>query len=194
MRQIILLTALATFLLVGCATPVPLDVLKYERGIVVGSSKEATVVVVSGPAQGAAGSGFMPAGGIFIPISIGPDPKLQFNAEDQQAFAQSLRTELVRNGVLKVASADEATARDLKVRIFFAQTHHNPTFQEYVLEVVAEMTGGKEPALRHYRIVSSQQDTTWEKWNTNAYQGKAKAAQLLMEKMIPDIANYAAAP
>lgn len=194
MRTIALLVALAASLLAGCATPIPLNTLKYEQPIKVSPTKEATVVVVSGAVRGTAISYLMPVGGIFIPMSTGPHPELQFNAEDQQAFAESLRAELVRNGVLKVASADTATARDMKIQVIFAQTYHNPAFHEYVLDVVAEMTGGKEPALRQYRVVSSEKDPTWEKWNTNAYEGKAKAARLLLEKLIPDIANYVAAP
>ncbi|UCU95800.1 hypothetical protein [Hydrogenophaga taeniospiralis] len=194
MRTITILIALAASLLAGCATPIPLNTLRYEQPMKVSSTKEATVVVVSGAVRGAAGSYLMPVGGIFIPMSSGPNPMLQFNAVDQQAFAESLRAELVRNGVLRVAAPDTAMARDLKVQVIFAQTYHNPNFQEYVLDVVAEMTGGKEPALRQYRVVSSEKDSTWEKWNTNAYQGKAKAARLLLEKLIPDIASYVAAP
>lgn len=179
-------------LLSGCATPLPLNTLKYEDDLGVRSSKEATVVVVSGPERGSEGSGYMPAGGVFIPIVMGPNPELQFHGDDQQEFAQSLRTELVRTGVLKAAEADDGRNRDFKIRIFFAQTQHYPTFQQYALEVVVEMTGGKEPALKHYRILSSDKDTTWEKWNTNAYQGKQKAAKLLLDELMPDIATYIA--
>jgi hypothetical protein len=39
-------------------------------------------------------------------------------------------------------------------------------------------------------VISSEKDTLWEKWNTNACQGKAKAAHLLMERLIPDIESY----
>jgi hypothetical protein len=192
MRAFLLLAALAASLLTGCATPIPLNTLKYEQPIKVSSTKEATVVVVTGAVRGAEGSYLVPAGKILIPVSTGPYPKFQFNAEDQQAFAESLRAELVRNGVLKVAGSDASTTRDLKVQVIFAQTYHNPNFQEYVLDVVAEMTGGKKPALRQYRIISSEKDSTWEKWNTTAYEGKAKAARLLLEKLIPDIASYVA--
>jgi hypothetical protein len=192
MRLLSVCTLLFAILLGGCATPIPLNTLKYEPKTTVTSTKEASVVVVSGAVRGGSGSYLMPVGGIFIPMSTGPIPKLQFNAEDQQAFAESLRIELVRLGVLKSASADPSAGKDLRIQIIFAQTYHNPSFQEYVLDVVAEMTGGKEPLLRQYRIVSSEKDSTWEKWNTNAFQGKAKAARLLMEKLVPDIESYVA--
>lgn len=192
MRLIAIIFIALASLLSGCATPIPLNTLTYEQKPTVTSTKEATVVVVSGAVRGAAGSFLVPVGGIFVPMSTGPNPALQFNAQDQQEFAESLRTELVRLGVLKTASVDPNVGKDLKIQVIFAQTFHNPNFQEYTLDVVAEMTGGKEPLLRQYRIVSSEKDSTWEKWNTNAYQGKAKAARLLMEKLIPDIERYVA--
>jgi len=192
MRLFSVCTLLFAILLGGCATPIALNTLKYEPATTVTSTKDASVVVVSGAVRGGSANSLMPVGGILIPISSGPSPKLQFNAEDQQAFAESLRTELVRLGVLKSASADPSAGTDLRIQVIFAQTYHEPNFQEYVLDVVVEMTGGKEPFLQQYRIVSTEKDTTWEKWNTNAYQGKAKAARLLMEKLIPDIERYVA--
>lgn len=179
--------------LTGCATPIPLNTLQYEQKTTVRSSREATVVVVSGAIRGGSGSYMMPVGGIFVPVSTGPHPELQFNSKDQQAFAESLRTELVRLGIVKTASGDVSQAKDLKMQIIFAQTFHNPNIQQYTLDVVAEFTGGKEPVLRQYRVISSEKDTTWEKMNTNAYEGKAKAARLLMERLIPDIELYVAA-
>lgn len=190
MRTIAFILVLVSAVLAGCATPIPLNSLKYEQETSIKSSNEATVVVISGAVRGATGSYLVPAGGIFIPVSTGPNPALQFNNVDQNAFGESLRAELVRLGIVKSASADSAGDKDLKIQVVFAQTYHNPNFQRYTLDVVAEMTGGKEPALRQYRVISSEKDSTWEKWNTNAYEGKAKAARLLMEKLIPDIESY----
>ena len=190
MRITTFILSLFASLLVGCATPIPLNTLKYEQVTSVKSSKEATVAVTTGAIRGASGSYMMPVGGIFIPMSTGPIPKLQFNTEDQQAFAESLRNELVRLGIVKSASADTSVNKDLKIQVIFAQTFHNPNFQEYTLDVVAEISGGKEPLLRQYRIISSEKDSTWEKLNTNAYEGKAKAAKLLMQRLIPDIESY----
>lgn len=190
MRKIAFFLVLVTSLLAGCATPIPLNTLKYEQKPTITSEKQATVVVVSGAVRGAAGSYLVPVGGIFIPMSTGPHPELQFNSDDQQAFAAALRTELVRLGVVKSASANAAASDNLKIQVIFAQTYHNPAFQEYTLDVVAELTGGKEPFLRQYRVVSSEKDSTWEKLNTNAYEGKVKAARSLMAKLIPDIEAY----
>lgn len=193
MRFITGISIVSLLLLTGCATPIPLNTLTYEQKTTVTSSREATVLVVSGAIRGGSGSYMMPVGGILVPVSTGPHPELQFNSKDQQAFAESLRNELVRLGIVKTASGDASQAKDLKMQIIFAQTFHNPNIQQYTLDVVAEFTGGKEPVLRTYRVISSEKDTTWEKLNTNAYEGKAKAARLLMERLIPDIELYVAA-
>jgi hypothetical protein len=191
-RVLVVFPLLLALLLGGCVTPIPLNTLKYGQRTTVTSTKEAAVFVVTGEVRGASGSFLMPVGGIVIPVSSGPNPEFQFHSEDQQAFAESLRVELVRLGILKSATADQNASRDLRIQVVFAYTYHDPSWQEYVLDVVAEMTGGKEPLLRRYRVVSTEKDTTWEKWNTNAYEGKVKAARLLMEKLIPDIERYVA--
>ena len=134
----------------------------------------------------------VPIGLIAVPMSTGPLPELQFHAEDQRAFARSLGNELVRLGVLKSVAGYEQEGLDPKIRILFAQTFHNPNHQEYTLDVAMEIVGGQEPFLKQYRVVSSEKDSMLEKWNTNAYQGKAKAARLLMERLIPDIEAYVA--
>ncbi len=191
-RTLVVVPLLLTLLLGGCVTPIPLNTLKYDQKTTVTSTKEAAVFVTSGAVRGGSGSMMLPVGGIFIPVSTGPNPEFQFHSEDQQAFAESLRIELVRLGILKSAIADQNANVDLRIQVIFAQTYHDPSWQEYVLDVVAEMTGGKEPLLRQYRVVSSEKDSTWEKWNTNAYEGKVKAARRLMEKLVPDIERYVA--
>lgn len=153
--MLVVFPLLLALLLGGCVTPIPLNTLKYDQKTTVTSTKEAAVFVTSGAVGGASDSYLMPVGGTFIPVSTGPNPAFQFNSEDQQAFAESLRTELVRLGILKSATADQNANRDLRIQVIFAQTYHDPSWQEYVLDVVAEMTGGKEPFVRQYRVVSS---------------------------------------
>lgn len=191
-KRLALCTILVTCLLGGCATPIPLNTLRYEQQTAVTSTKDATVVVVSGAVSGGSSSYLMPVGTIFIPMYTRPSPEAMFNSDDQQAFGEALRTELVRLGVLKTASTDTSATTDLKIQVIFAQTYHNPGIHEYTLDVVAELTGGREPLLRQYHIVSTEKDSIWEKMNTNGYQGKVKAARLLMEKLIPDIERYVA--
>lgn len=190
MRRTAIACLLLASLLAGCATPIPLNTLRYEQKARVSSAKEASVIVVSGEARGGVSSMLVPAGAILVPVTIRSTPSLQFHSSDQLAFGESLRSELVRLGILKTAAADMASVRDLTIRVTFRQTDHDPGSHVYKLDVVAEMTGGKEPLQRQYKVVSSERDSVLERMNTNTYEGKAKAARLLLEKIIPDIERY----
>lgn len=180
-------------LLGGCASPqIPLNTLMYEQKATVTSTKNASVIVVSGEVRGDPASLYVPAGNIFVPMYSGPYPGAMFNSDDQKAFGEALRSELVRLGVLKTASADTSATTDLKIQVTFVQTHHRPGMQVYTLDVVAELTGGREPSLHQYHIISNEKDTLWEKMNTTGPEGKVKAVHLLMEQLIPDIEHYVA--
>lgn len=174
--------------LTGCATPIPLDNISYSGTNKASTSTEAKIRIISGAIKGDGTTTLVPVGGIFVPLSSGPNPELQFNEKDQQQFGQSLEKELAKRGILKRTEA--GNEKTPQVNILFAQTRHMPSFQEYVLDVVMEMKGGKEPFLKQYRILSSENDSIGEKWSTNSYQGKEKAAKLLLAKLIPDIDDY----
>ena len=94
---------------------------------------------------------------------------------------------------MKAAVASAEPARDLQIQLSFAKTFHDAQIHEYTLDVVADFAGGKEPVRREYRVVSSAKDSMFEKLNTNVAEGKAKAARLLMERLMPDIEQYIAA-
>lgn len=192
-RYLVYLALAALAGLTGCASPIPLNNISYDQAVSVTSTKVAQVSIVSGAVRGSGTSTLVPVGTTFIPIASGPNPKLQFNAQDQQAFGESLRTELVRTGLLRAAKADVSAASpspDLVINILFPQTYHNPYFQEYTLDVVMEILGGPIPLIKQYQVISSEKDSIWVKMNTNAYEGKAKAAKLLLERLIPDIESY----
>lgn len=186
-------TALVLFA-AGCATPIPLDKIAYTGPVAVSTDMRAKVRISSGTATGAAPAAMVVAGGAFFTVTRGPAPHLYFGGEDQRAFGEALRTELVRLGLFASATqglVDEPG--DMTINVVFLQTFHNPDRQQYVLDVLLDMSGGYRPLLKPYRIVSTEKDSWWQKMNTNAYEGKAKAARLLLEKLIPDIELYVAA-
>ena len=183
--------AVAAVALAGCATPIPLNNVQYAGQVSASSDLSAKVNVVSGAVRGSSASTLIPIGTTFVPMSSGPVPHLQFHAEDQQAFGESLRAELVRLRLFKstVDSKGEQPV-DVTINVLFAQTFHNINMQIYTLDVVMELLSGSKPFVKQYRVISSEKDSTWEKWNTNAYEGKAKAVKLLLGKLIPDIEAY----
>lgn len=177
----------------GCATTVPLKPVAYDLEPTVRSEKTATVELQTGIVGGSGGTSVMMVGnGLFVPMSTGPTPHLQFNEEDQITFIKSLGSELNRIGVLNVIdSANEPKIEeDVKISILFSQTHHNPNFQEYTLDVAMQVEGNGKSFANKYRVVSSEGDSWWTKMNTNASQGKSKAATKLIKKIIPDIERW----
>lgn len=88
-RPFLAIVVLAALLLIGCATPIPLNNISYSGKVSVSSGRTATVNIISGAVYGSGSSTFMPVGKIFVPISSGPVPRLQFRAEDQRAFGES---------------------------------------------------------------------------------------------------------
>ena len=190
----LLATTFLVLLVSACATPhVPLAPVTFDQSASVSSDKTVKVHLVSGAVRGSAGSTLMPVGTIFVPISTGPYPHLQFNVEDQRVFVDSFRNELQRLKVFRAALEDRSVeTADFAIQVIFAQTFHNPNHQEYTLDVVMEMAGGAKPFLKQYRVVSSEGDSWWEKMNTNASEGKIKAGKKLLRQLIPDVETYIA--
>ncbi len=179
-------------ILSGCATPsVPLKPSSYEKSVSVTSNLTARVVHLSGVVGGAGDTSIVPVGnGLFMPISSGPHPHLQFNDEDQRIFLNTFRRELERLRLFKTATDDSKLATDVEIRVLFAQTFHNPNHQEYVLDVGMQISSGDRRFVNRYRIVSNEGDSWWEKMNTNASEGKAKAGKKLMAALIADVEKW----
>ena len=174
--------------LAACTT---LEPVTFDQPVAVNSELRAAVALVSGPVRGTRGTSMVPAGTILVPLSIGPWPQLQFHVDDQRAFVDSFRRELERlKLVAEARDVASVSSAELGIQIIFAQTQHNQESNTYVLDVVMEIVGGKTPFLKQYRVVSSEGDSTWKKFNTNAAEGKAKAAHKLIRLLIPDVAAY----
>jgi hypothetical protein len=176
-------------MLAGCAAP--LKPVSFNEPVAVTSDLGVAVALVSGAVRGASGTSLVPAGSILVPLSTGPNPQLQFNADDQRAFVASFRSELQRVKLVREAvDVSSATSADFGIQLIFAQTLHNPNGHLYMLDVVMEIVGGNKPFLKQYRVVSSEGDSVWQKMSTSASEGKAKAATKLMKQLVPDVAAY----
>jgi hypothetical protein len=115
-----------------------------------------------------------------------------FGAEDQNDFAQSLRKELVRLGVVKSVTEGEDAA-DMVATINIDHASFNGDWVEYKLDLTMSITGGKLPYQQRYHVVSTEKDSIWQKMNTNGAEGREKLAHLMLERLIPDIERYALA-
>ena len=181
---------LGLLLQAGCTTPEPVT---FDQPVAVKSELRAAVALVSGPVRGAKGTSAIPPGTILVPLAIGPTPNTQFNVGDQRAFVATFRQELERLGLVAEArDVADVTSADLGIQLIFAQTHYNDEAHTYVLDVAMEIVGGAKPLLKQYRVISSEGDSTWKRLNTNATEGKAKAAARLLKLLIPDVEAYIA--
>jgi hypothetical protein len=183
------LSIFLSLVLAACAAP--LKPVSYDQPVAVTSDLSAAVALQAGVVRGSSGTGIVPAGTLFVPIATGPTPHLHFNTEDQRAFVASFRGELARLKLVREAiDASAGSNADIGIQLIFAQTFHNPNGHVYMLDVVMEIIGGKTSFLRQYKVVSNEGDSFWQRMNTNAAEGKAKAAAKLMNQLIPDVAAY----
>jgi hypothetical protein len=185
MKRLVLAFAL---LLGACNTPEP---VVFNQPVPVSSELRAAVALVSGPVRGGKGTSAVPPGTILVPLSIGPTPNTQFNLGDQRAFVATFRHELERlKLVVEARDVAEVSKADLGIQLIFAQTQYNAEAHTYVLDVAMEIVGGPKPFLKQYRVISSEGDSAWKRLNTNATEGKARAAARLLKQLIPDVAQY----
>jgi hypothetical protein len=192
--KILINAILLALLLGGCATPhIPLSRVAFDQAVSVTSEKTAKVWLVPGDVSGSGGLTLVPAGSIALPIPTGPQPHLQFNVEDQRIFVDSFKNELQRLKLFRTAlDGDSPESADIGIKLRFTRTYHNRGMQEYTLDVVMEIAGGKKPFLKQYHVISSEYDSWWEKMNTNASEGKTKAGNILIKQLIPDVEAYVA--
>jgi hypothetical protein len=177
--------------LVLAACTAPLKPVSYDQPVAVTSQARVAVALQSGAVRGGTGTTLVPAGSLIIPVAVGSNPQLQFHTEDQRAFVASFRNELQRLKLVREAlDVSTATSADFGIQLIFAQTMHNPNGHVYQLDVVMEIVGGEKPFLKQYRVVSSDGDSAWQRMNTNASEGKSKAATKLIKLLIPDVAAY----
>lgn len=176
----------------GCINPVLVKV-PYEQPATITSDIKASIQLMTGVVEGASGTTLMYGGpGIYIPISTGPIPELQFNLKDQQVFAASLQDELNRLNILNVTGVSEQKMNTdgMVIQLVFAQTSHNPQMHDYFLNVGMQLQYGDKTFAKRYEVISSEGETVWTRMNTNAAEGKMLAAKKLMLKILPDIQSF----
>lgn len=189
MKYFLIIITLISF--TGCSTTAPLVPVTYEGKVAITTDQTATIKLDTGIVTGSTGSTLMFAGNhVFVPISTGPISSLHFGEEDQLTFLRSLSSELTRIGIFNVLESGKEinVEPDQEIRIIFLQTHHDPSFQVYTLDVAFQIKGNVRSFANKYHIVSHT--SMKEKWFTNASQGKEKAAKKLMVALIKDINMY----
>lgn len=181
-----------TALLSACVTPIPIDNLTYTGASSVKTDRTARIVVASSGVGDSNSTYLMPVAGAFIPMTK-KSGKTPFGVQAQQEFSQSLRKELVRLGVVRFATIDANEKTDMVATVNIDRAVLSGDIVKYELDITMLITGGKQPFRQHYHIVSSEKDSLWTKLNTNGAEAREKVAQLMLERLIPDIEAYASA-
>lgn len=196
MRKKISLLSIAT-LLTSCTFPsIPLDPIKYDKPVHVTSTKNATFELATETTIFDVGGGDCD----LLPGITGSwaHPTQHFNTQDQQIFMESLKSELKRLKLLNVLNGIKSNSlvADVKVKLTFekALTCLMVTggYVQYTLNVELEIEEANKKFANHYYILSSINDSPWEKGHTDHKQGKQKAAKILLEAVIADIERWIA--
>ena len=174
-----LLACSVSLALAACVNPALVKVT-YDSPVSRTSEKSATIHLTTGIVE------------MQSLTYVRPSPKQYFNRDDQQVFAESLKDELNRLKVLRVAEVSwgPVAAADVAIEIVFQRTIYVPVGQSYVLDVVMQLKSGEHTFARRYWIRSDEGESLWTKINTDAGEGKALAAKKLMARLVPDIEKF----
>lgn len=171
--------------LAGCMSR-ELVPVTYDGAVSRTSEKSGSLHMTTGRVE----SDYAPGQIAQVPVN----PKVLFNPDDQRAFAESLKNELNRLGLLRVASISwqQVEPADVTVEIVFQRTVVFPVAVRYHLDVAMRLKSGERSFSRRYFVNSAERESTWTKLNTDAGKGKALAATKLMARLIPDIEAFVA--
>lgn len=182
--------ALLSAVILGGCTSYPLPKVGYEQSAAVTSDRTGGISLTSGAMGGAMGTTAVNTGGIFIPVNLGPSPDwLNFNREDQAIFVACLAEELGRLSILKIAptQSGQSPQPDVALSIVFVSTIRYPN-NDYVLQVTLDIQTPADRQSKQYRIRGLENEPGWMRFTgVGAATGKKKAAQKLLNAMIPDI-------
>lgn len=156
-------------------------------------------VTYDGPATRAferSGSLHMSTGGVesdYVPYTVPQFIVRQrvFSLDDQRVFAESLKSELNRLKLLRVANISwyDVEPADVTVEIVFQRTFVFLATVRYHLDVVMHLRYAKGSLSRRY-LVSSEGESAWTL--ATVANRKELAAKNLMARLIPDIEAFLA--
>jgi hypothetical protein len=175
--------ALLALALAGCVNPA-LAPVAYDGMAARSSEKSGSLHMTTGSVE----SDYAPGQIAQVRVS----PKVLFNLDDQRVFAESLKGELNRLKLLRVANVSwqQVEPADVTVEIVFQRTIVFPVAVRYILDVAMRLKSGERSFARRYFVSSSEGESTWTNLNTDAGKGKALAAKKLMARLVPDIEKF----
>jgi hypothetical protein len=115
---------------------------------------------------------------------------LAFGKERQHEFSELLRSELIRLRVFRSVSLKPQDPSDINVGLFFIETIHTESHQQYELDVVLRLNGRLKSRQHRFKVNSLDGLSLLEKSTTTAPEGRARAARMLLQLVVPAIQGY----
>lgn len=126
------------------------------------------------------------AGGVYIPVFRKVNENFFFTPADQQEFARILQNELIRLSIFEESSSPGDNG--VKISLNFKDSTLARPNNEYTLTIEMILTDSDNRRFeKTYLVNSNEKSTGWKKMNTSVWQGKVQAAQIALDKLIPDI-------
>lgn len=116
-----------------------------------------------------------------------------FDAIDERVFAESLATALTGNGVVKVESiSDQAnTKKYLSLQLVFLKSEWDNRFgQNFKLEAAIQLRASGRELRKIYKVSTYDNNSFWDRFSDNAQEGKTRAAENLMNRIVPDVETF----
>ena len=119
--------------------------------------------------------------------------RVRFSVLDERIFAESLAAELARKEVVSIGKVSDQIDRSkyLSVQLVFTKKEFDHSFgPNFMLAAALQLRTPNRELRKIYEVTSFDNDSFWDRMNSNAVDGKNLAATNLMNKMIPDIETF----
>lgn len=156
------------------------------------SVKGIRILLTEGESRGSSSAQVMPAAGALIAVGGGLPSELQFHRKNQKSFAESLGAELVRLGLGGALNSSATPVKGLQIQLAFNRTEYKPANQSHVLDVSMKISDGVKSVLYQYQINSGDGRGLTQPMRMTASESKVRAAQQLLDQMIPDVDRFIA--
>lgn len=116
-----------------------------------------------------------------------------FDVLDERIFAESLASELTRRGLVSIDKVSDQIDRNkyLSVQLVFTKKVFEHRFgPDFKLEAALQLRSPNREMRKIYKASSYEDDSFWDRMNSNGQDGKILAAKNLIDKIIPDIETF----
>lgn len=119
--------------------------------------------------------------------------QVNFDVLDERIFAESLASELTRKGLVNINKVSEQidTSKYLSVQLVFTKVVFDHGFgPDFQIEAALHLKTPNNEVRKLYKTSTFENDSFWDRMNTDGQEAKGLVAQNLMNKIIPDVETF----